>query len=158
MADDARVKWELANHYGILIDQASDTWCSGRMMDVLEIDDGNAGLLVASETGGVWSLDHSNNPLPLSNTWDHPDVACLAPGPDGPFHFFAGCRGGVIYETEASHPTPLLAWSPVTEALPKSAGDVHDIAIMTKPRLIFAACIGGLTGRRSPRKRHGGAS
>jgi hypothetical protein len=29
---------------------------------------------------------------PLSDDWDNPEVLCIVAGPDGPHHFFAGCR------------------------------------------------------------------
>ena len=96
MADDLRIRWELANPHGILIDEQKETWWSGRVFDLLEIDGGDAGLLLATETGGVWLVTPANDALALSNSWNNPDANSVAAGPDGPRHFFAGCDGGVI--------------------------------------------------------------
>jgi hypothetical protein len=158
MPDDTRIHWELANPWGIQIPypapwgngagppEPRDTWWSGRVFALAELDGGAAGLLLGMETGGVWWLDRANNPVPLSDTWNNPDVNCLAAGPDGPRHFFAGCDGGVIYETDASHGFPLFNWAPVTAPLPATAGDVFGIAILLVPgqQFIIAACAGGL--------------
>ena len=91
---------------------------------------------------------------------------CLALGPDGPRHVFAGCVGGVIYESDASDPIPLLSWSPVQEPLPtgqgkvsaaidvsvpSAAGNVNDIVVLGQHRLIVAACNGGLVLGRDSR-------
>ena len=147
--DDPRIRWELANPHGILIDELKDTWWSGRVFDLLEIDGGDTGLLVATESGGVWFVDATNDALPLSNTWNNPDVNCVVAGPDGPRHFFAGCDGGVIYESDASNATPLLAWNAI--ALPSGAGDVYDIVALSRHRLIVAACGGGLFWSEIPK-------
>lgn len=144
MADDPRIVWKLANPYGVLRDEAQDTWWSGRVFDVKELDGGEGGLLLGTESGGVWFVDSANHALPLSDTWTDPDVNCLAAGPDGPRHFFAGCMGGTIYETDASLGAPLLHWSPVSAPLPAGAGAVHSIAIIHRHRFILAACAGGL--------------
>ncbi len=165
MADDPRFKWELATPYGISIDAQQDAWWSGHVTDVLELDEGAGGLLIATQTGGVWSLSPGGTSMPLSNAWDHPDVNCLALGPDGPRHLFAGCMGGVIYETDISEPLPLLSWIPVQEPLPTgksrfssdmnesvlaAAGDVNDIVVLRQHRLIVAACDGGLYWAQIP--------
>jgi hypothetical protein len=141
MADDSRIRWSLANSHGILIDEAADTWWSGRVFDVLELDVLGT-LLVATETGGVWLVSPGKDGTPLSDTWNSPDVNCLAMGPFGPHHVFAGCDGGVIYETDTSQAVPLLAWTEVS--LPVGAGDVFDLAVLKVRRLIVAACAGGL--------------
>ena len=94
------------------------------------------------------SLDPDNNSLPLSNTWNNPNVNCLAAGPDGPRHFFAGCDGGVIYETDASHAVPLLEWA--SAALAEAPGDVYDIVVLPSQRLIIAACADGLYSSTIP--------
>jgi hypothetical protein len=53
MADDPRFKWELATPYGISIDDKQDAWWSGHVTDILELDGGHGGLLVATQSGGV---------------------------------------------------------------------------------------------------------
>ena len=160
MADDPRIHWSLANPFGIAIDVAADTWWSGRVFDVLELDNGDAGVLAATETGGAWMVTAGGDALPLSNDWTNPDLNALAAGPDGPRHFFAAGVGGVIYETDASHTTPLLAWTPINAALPGAALAtaaapvpgfvVYDLAVLRGPRLILAATSTGLYWSRIP--------
>lgn len=155
MADDARLHWDLANPFGIVIDEASDSWWSGRVFDVLELDGGDAGVLVATETGGVWMVDDGGSALALSNDWSNPDMFCLAAGPDGPRHFFAAGVGGIIYETDASHTAPLLNWSPINAPLPDATAAtaaapapaafiVYDMAVLPAQRILLAATSKGL--------------
>lgn len=157
MSNDPRVHWELANPYGILVNEPADSWWSGHVSDMLEIDGGLVGLLVATDTGGVWWVDPANHAIPLSNTWDDPDINCLAVGPFGSRHFFAGCNTGTIYETNILAGAPLFDWQTVVQPLPQQpllgpdgrpsgpvAGKVYDIAIIYQHRLIIAACSGGL--------------
>jgi hypothetical protein len=87
MADDPRVHWDLGNPFGILIDEAADTGWSGRVFGMRELDGGDAGVLIASETGGARLVDDGGDAFPLSNDWTNPDLDCLAAGPDGPRHF-----------------------------------------------------------------------
>lgn len=160
MADDPRVHWDLANPGGIVIDEALDTWWSGRVFDVIELDGGDAGVLVASETGGAWFVDDGADAFPLSNDWTNPDLDCLAAGPDGPRHFFAAGMGGLIYETDASHTAPLLNWSPIqsplpgatvaTAAAPVPGFRVHDLAVMLNQRILLAATNTGLYWAKIP--------
>src|ERR1700741_4560989 len=84
------LQWSLATPFGIAIDENNDVWHTGHINDMVQLDGGAGGMLVASQTGGVWSISTGNNCLPLSDKWSKPDVNCLAAGPDGPRHFFAG--------------------------------------------------------------------
>ena len=77
MADDPRIHWSLANPSGIVIDEQADTWWSGRVFDMLELDNGDAGVLVATETGGAWMVDSGGDAFPLSNDWTNPDLNAL---------------------------------------------------------------------------------
>jgi hypothetical protein len=104
MSNDPRIRWELPSHHGILVDESQNAWLSGHVEDVLELDGGDSGLLVASHTGGVWMVATDNSALPLSNDWDVPDINTLAVGPDGPRHFFAG--GGKVIEKNLIENTP----------------------------------------------------
>lgn len=143
MGDDPSIRWQLANPYGILRDPASDAWNSGHATDVLELPSG--GLLVSTRTGGVWTIATTGATTPLSDTWVNPDVNCLAYGTDNPDqHFFAGCKGGIIRETNLSASIPLLDWQPIDNPLPSAAGDVHRIVIIPAQRRIIAACNGGI--------------
>lgn len=166
MTDDPRIKWELLSPFGISINEEQDAWWSGHVTDVLEMDAGIGGLLVATETGGVWSISTGGTTMPLSDSWDQPNVNCLAAGPDGPRHFYAGCPDGVIYETDLSQTIPIIAWKPIEDALPTGkagvsaeigippipkAGNVNQIFVWHQARLIFAACDGGLYWSEIPK-------
>lgn len=161
MSNDPRIRWELPSPHGVLMDETQDAWWSGHVEDVLELDGGESGLLVATHTGGVWVVATNNSVVPLSNDWDIPDISTLAAGPDGPRHFFAGGgkviehnlldvppslpeMEGIIYESDASDPVPLLAWKPVDAPLPKSAGKVNSLLVLRRHRIILAACERGL--------------
>jgi hypothetical protein len=139
VADDPTIRWTLASRYGIRLDETAEAWHSGHVTDLLELDTG--GLLVATQTGGVWLLDAGNDALPLSDAWPDPDSNCLALGPDGPRHFFAGCNGGAILETDAAAAVPVLAWQPVSSPLPTDAGIVSRIVIIPHLRRIVVACL-----------------
>ena len=157
MSDDPTVKWEQATRYGIQIDEDEEAWHSGHVDDIVEVQD-HVGIVVATESGGVWWIDdNSSSALQLSDTWDNPDVKCLALGPDDPRHMFAGCTvayhsaqmrsykaetgsSPVIMETDLSQNAPLLAWNPITAALPDTAGRVTRIVVIPNLRRIVASC------------------
>src|SRR5262245_44134884 len=149
MSNDAMIKWTQASYFGIQVDEAADAWHSGHVIDVLEFEDGSA-LAVATETGGVWVISASAAQLQLSDTWDNPDSICVALGPDGPRHLFAGCTAQyppaatqsvpVIMETQAGAIVPLLSWTPVADPLPLGAGSITRILVITQRRLIIVAC------------------
>jgi hypothetical protein len=127
MSDDPTIRWTQPNRFGIQIgEETAETWHSGHVTDVFQWPD-LSGIIVATETGGVWAVDINDNDindnaLPLSDGWDTPDVKCLAVGPDGSRHVFAGCThvyGGppkasspVIMETNVAAAVPLLDWQP----------------------------------------------
>jgi hypothetical protein len=73
MAEDPTISWQLANPSGIQIDAAADAWHSGHVTEILRLDDADS-LLVATQTGGVWSVDANSDALPLSDSWDRPQV------------------------------------------------------------------------------------
>ena len=142
MANDPTVQWALANPLGILISEAADAWQSGHVNDVLNL--ANGALLAASETGGVWLINENGTTLPLSDDWQNPDINCLAQGPDGEHHIFAGGTNGLIRETNLGEALPLLAWQEVTNPLPSEAGDVKRLLVIPRLRRLIAACKGGL--------------
>jgi hypothetical protein len=148
----ANVPWSLVSPHGILIDESADAWWSGHVTDILELDHGTAGLLVATEMGGVWTVATNNMTVPLSDNWDQPNVNRLAAGPDGDRHFFAACDAGVIYETDVSQSVPLLNWKPVDRPLPAGVGDVRGIAVIRPQRIVLAATDGGLYWSTIPKR------
>lgn len=131
--------WVIANPYGILVDAQNYAWHAGRVYDMLSLGTGR--ILVASETGGVWYIDGAFNGVPLSNDWDWPDVHCLAFGPAGTNHIFAGCSGG-LYETDPNAPDPLHAWHPVN--LPPKVSIVYRVATTVEPPRVVLATDRGI--------------
>lgn len=129
------VNWELANPYGIQLDDQGTQWHAGHVNDLLELSDETA-VVVASDSGGVWLLTDSGDlAIALSREWDSPDIHCLARGPDGVSHIYAGGMShtgisqgesygpvtggeagdqGALYVTDPSAGAPLLApWSSI---------------------------------------------
>ncbi len=153
------LQWSLVTPFGIVIDEEKDAWHTGHINDMVQLDGGEAGMLVASQTGGVWIVNRNNDALPLSDRWNKPDVNCLAAGPDGPRHFFAGVSGSgdgggypdgigagfvsAIYEADPESSLPLLNWKEIA-GFPADAGNVNDIAVIRRHRRIVAACDNGL--------------
>lgn len=137
------VVWDLAIGSGILMNEAEDAWHSGHVSDILPLDGGASGLLVAAHTGGVWTATAAGA-TPLSNGWDQPDINCLAAGPDGPRHVYAGGDDATIYETRSDTVAPLLAWQLIDEPLPASAGNVRRILVLPRHQRMVAVCSGGI--------------
>ena len=138
MSDDPTIRWTLASRNGILLNEAADAWHSGHVTDLFQLDTG--GLILSTETGGVWLLSADNDALPLSDTWGDPDVNCMCVGPDSSRHFFAGCKGGALMESNAGAVAPVLDWR-ATTALPANAGAISSIVVIPHLRRIVVACL-----------------
>ena len=149
MPFDPMIHWSQPSTYGILMNEADDAWHSGHVTDVLEFEDTEA-FAVATQSGGVWMVADNGTQLQLSDSWNDPDSMCLALGPDGPRHLFAGCtrqydQAGVrsvpvIMETQVGAAVPMLSWQPVVGSLPANAGSVSSILVIAQRRLIVVAC------------------
>jgi hypothetical protein len=143
-ADDPKLKWYLVNPYGI--DAGAGSFHAGRTLDVLVTKDG--GVIAASETGGVWLLPASSSGIPLSRDWENTEVNCLAFGPDGEGHVYAGLRnigGTTLMETDTSKPVLLRLIAPWKSIpLPSAVGSIYQIAVVSSSRLIVLACDGGV--------------
>jgi hypothetical protein len=148
VANNLGVRWELATPLGISVNADVDAWNSGHVTDVLPLDDGAAGLVVATHTGGVW-LVTSGGTTALSDRWDCPDIQCLALGPDNARHVYAGTAHGQIYETTAGAVAPLLEWKPIDRPLPDDAGSVQRILVLPRHRRLVALCSGGVFWSRT---------
>ena len=116
---------------------------------------GASGVLAGADSGGVWQL----TPLPaapevitaspLSGDWANPDVLCLAAGPDGADHAYAGCRSlseslpipyarmPVLYESPPGSPA---AWEPIMEGT--GYGSVYAVVVAIGRRLVAATSTG----------------
>ena len=144
-ADDPKLKWHLVNPYGI--DMGDGSFHAGRTLDVLVTKGG--GVIAASETGGVWLLPPSGSGIPLSRDWENTEVNCLAFGPDGEGHVYAGLRniGGstTLMETDTSKPVALRLIAPWKSiSLPGAVGSIYQIAVVPSLRMIALACDGGV--------------
>jgi hypothetical protein len=142
-ADDPKLKWQLVNPYGI--DAGSGSFHAGRTLDVLVTKDG--GVIAASETAGVWLLPPSGSGIPLSRDWENTEVYCLAFGPYGEGHVYAGLRnigkGTTLVETDTSKPVPLRLIAPWKSIpLPSAVGSIYQIAVVSSR--IALACDGGV--------------
>lgn len=126
--------WVVANPYGILVDAQQSAWHAGCIFDMLSLGTGR--ILVASATGGVWLIDGAFNGFPLSDDWEYPNTECLAFGPRGGNHIFAGCEGG-LYETDPHAPDPLHAWHPVK--LPSKVKTGYRIVTTAEPPRVVIA-------------------
>ncbi|HEY5881229.1 MAG TPA: hypothetical protein VIU11_20115 [Nakamurella sp.] len=134
------VRWEQAVTKGVQVDAAGEVWHSGHIEDIWPLDGGAAGLLVATYSGGVWTAT-AGGAVPLSGSWDEPDTYCLAGGPDGPRHVYAGGKGGAMRETRAQN---LFDWQSVDRPLPVGAGDVRRVLCLPRHLRIVAVCANGI--------------
>jgi hypothetical protein len=139
-----QLQWALASPYGIQRDDTGQVWHAGHVTDVLEVLPGT--FLVGADQGGVWQILLNGQATPLSDWWDTPDVYCLAQGPDGPLHVFAGCIGvngnGALWVTESTTADPLHSWKKV--AIPNGTGSVLHIVVLPNSRHIVLACQNGV--------------
>jgi hypothetical protein len=138
------LNWLPANPFSILIDQGQDAWHAGHVNDVLALDTG--AIVLGTDTGGVWLVEGNDNATALSDGWDTPNIGCLAFGPDGPLHIFAG--GDALFETDTSAFFPLLNWHsvPLTPVSPAGAniGTINRIVVLKQRRRIVLACSNGV--------------
>jgi hypothetical protein len=126
-------QWSLATSSGIAIDDENEAWHSGIVKDVLVTTAGN--IVVATDSGGVWGVTDTGPGTSLFDT-DKPDMWCLAQGPDGPDHLFAGGQG--LFETDVTQTLPLLSW----QETPKTFGTVYRIGITPQRRIVVASDAG----------------
>jgi hypothetical protein len=93
--------WQLATQSGIAKDEQGAVWHTGRVTDVLPLDQER--VLLAGASSGVWLADVQNastQPVPLSLSWPLVDLRCLGTGPRGPRHVYAAGDGAALLETE----------------------------------------------------------
>ncbi len=109
MADLPALHWSQADSQSIQTDEKSDAWHSGIVKDILVRPDGS--LIVATDTGSIWSVGESGTGTPLNDT-DKPDMWFVTNGIDGSDHIYAG--GEALFETDVSQPLPLMSWSDIS--------------------------------------------
>jgi len=140
--------WKQANPFGILYDESADAWHAGHVNDVLALDGG--GIVVATDSGGVWSIDSGGAAVPLSDDWDSPNMNCLASDPGDARHIYAGTADGALYETDTSATLPLSNWRHLT--LPPGVwfSNVYRIGVLEGTRRIVLACDNGVWWSKIP--------
>jgi hypothetical protein len=143
-ASTPQLQWTLVSPYGIQRDDSGRIWHAGHVTDVL--DAGNGALLVGADKGGVWSVSGDGSGTCLSDTFDNPNVLCLAKGPDGPQHFFAGSGEvsgmGALWVTDLRAVDPLTSWLKLP--IPDGVGGIARILILPTSRRILIAAQSGL--------------
>ena len=129
--------WSQFTGNGILIDSSKNAWHAGRVTDVIAQEPG-AGIVVATDYGGVWAISDNDGAIPLGDDWDKPapfipDLQCLARGPDGGRHYFAA--GSTLHETDTTQASPLFNWREIP--LPSWISVVSRMAVVPAQRQIF---------------------
>ncbi len=135
MDRDSGFQWHRVSSSGIQVDDAGDQWWSGTVRSLLPRSDGR--VILGTETSGVWVTDEDGSTaLPLSSSWDRPEVSSLTFGPDGEGHIFAG--GSRLYVTDPSSLLPLLDWHEVGSFAALNQ-PVLALAVLDQPRRIVVA-------------------
>jgi hypothetical protein len=149
---DSGITWQPATADSILVNAPLNTWNAGHINDILKTGPSQA--LIASDTGGVWSLAWSSSSaaaLPLSTKWGSVAMSSLAQGPDGVNHVYAGTvtsdrspgsAGGVLWETNTSAGSPLQSWKahkPVG-----TCAQINHILVIPEFRRVVVACDNGV--------------
>jgi hypothetical protein len=149
--------WSLANIYGIGgTDTGSDhlvgPWIAGHVNDAIVVrGQGADALLVATDRAGVWWVQQPGSggvpgATPMSNAWDNTLAMCLAQGPHGGTHFYAGNQGppdytgieGTLRETEDDFQTS-------RDISPPGAGTIYkSVVTSADPRRVVVASSGGV--------------
>src|SRR5258708_17295238 len=150
MTEDPNVVWLQTDPAGILYkaapDPAQNAWHAGHVNDVIALEDG--GILIATDSGGVWTVAADGTTLPLTDNQDNPDITCLAFGPFGPQHIYAGTRHDLwgaadsLYETDPTAILSLLRWRSVP--LPSGVGTIYRIGVVNATRPSVLAFRGGV--------------
>ena len=145
--------WQRAQSYAIQRDDFRTVWHAGHVTALLTND---VDVIAATQTGGVWLLKSVNGPsalagytgTPLSDTWDAPDVSCLAWGPDST-QVFVGTNVAVFlleFDTVlGGHLTPKQSTT-----LPVPFSKPAAIVTLTNPNRIVVAAGNGVWSSRIP--------
>jgi len=159
LPNDGTIEWQsLAG--GIQLSDTIDAWHSGHINDILPMPPRGSGLvLVASDTGGVWSVmsgrpESSANPL--STNWASINMTSLAQGPDSYYHAYAGTYGrgdgnpgGVLWETDTSK-GDLLNTLNNWRAHNTPCQSINHILVIAEFRRIMIACNNGIFWSQIP--------
>jgi hypothetical protein len=149
---DDSVVWAPASGLAIALDTAKDAWLSGHVEGIIPLRDG--AVLVRTHTGGVWAVARTGAAFPHSDDWDDPDVRCLASGPNGLNHFYAGCSRTLRESEPGTELLGFIHWHEIPlrdgNGAPLSTG-----GFLTTPAKLSSdatrACSGQISLRRGAR-------
>ena len=138
---DTSVTWRIANPEAIQVDDTGTVWNAGCIRDV--VITGSGEIIAASDTGGIWSVTEAGTGTSLTD-WDKPNLWCLARGPNGDQHLYAG--GDALYETDMTSAVPLLSWRqvPLQDSAGDGIGTVFRIAALWNSRNLVLATSSGV--------------
>jgi hypothetical protein len=121
-------RWVLANPLAIEIDDEGTVWHAGRCVDMLALGQGT--IAVATDTGGVWSIDGAYNASCVTDWFPQIDMECLAFGPLRN-HILAGARGGLLEtdpaQTNLAPHARTFVWRAVN--MPPNVKTIHRITV-----------------------------
>ncbi|MFN8393385.1 MAG: hypothetical protein U0176_01785 [Bacteroidia bacterium] len=130
---------ELAERHtrGILVDNATQAFASGRVDDMVDFRDGS--VLMGVSTGGIWKVDKLGNSQNLTpSTWANIDVSTIERGTDSEFHVYLA-TSTTLYENRSPN---LDNWTTIN--LPSGTTRVNDISILNGQRVILLGCNNGV--------------
>ena len=158
---DASIHWAQATAQSLAVDEGRGIWYSGHVNALLPV--GQGALLVGTDTGGVWAVMSSGVAIPHSDDWACPDVNCLAIGPDGPNHFYAGTgpntfqvgSGVALYVSDpASAFLGTMHWNriPIVDAAGTllDTGAVQCVVVVARNRRLVLGCAKGMCWANIP--------
>ena len=154
---DESIQWAQAGTSALAINKDQGIWHSGHVNAIIPL--GGDAILVGADTGGVWSVNADGGAVPLSNDWENPEITCMAIGPDGPNHFYAGSgyngastdfkTVGAVYVSEPDtaffgfikwHPVPIVDATGNTF----NTGRVLCMVVTTANRKLVLGCDNGV--------------
>ena len=151
--------WSQADVNTILLGQeaiGSNAYNSGRIHDLLIL--ANTGsVLVGAEKGGVWLVSANGSAIPVSHSWDRPDINTMTFGFGNEKHVFAGGSG--LYVTDYNSLFPYLSWFDIspqggvlgkTEVIYKVATVTQDTGAGPKLYVVIATSFGIWTAELPP--------
>lgn len=152
LTNDSSLFWHQADSLSILLGATNDIWNSGHINSIL-VPDTNTGLVVGSDTGGVWLITSNQQAISVSSTWDSVNISSLSAGPGGGGHVYASTWGsgrsdhpavqpGVLWETDTSSVAPLLNWSHVSPQPP--CGSINKVLAIPEVNRVVVACDFGI--------------
>jgi hypothetical protein len=150
MKRDPVIQWSPVSQTAILRGIQANAWWAGHVNAILVLPPGSeypGALLVGADTGGIWLIQQPSNNSPnaparcLTDDWDDPNIQCIAGGPNGPNHVFAGMTTG-LKETDTTQGFPLEGVC--RDISPPNVGQVVAIAVLSGIQKVVLAATTGI--------------